>query len=146
MDEPTFMLKEIREIPEAVSTLLERQGEALRAAGARLRERDPALLATVARGSSDHAAAYLKYATELAAGIPVASLGPSIASIFGRSRLGTRAWNRSTRLSVTGSSLGINWSIGSRIRLVTMSHQSASSCWTTTSRCGPATRWSAPGA
>ena len=37
----------------------------------------------MARGSSDHAAAFLKYAIELAAGVPVASLGPSIASIYG---------------------------------------------------------------
>jgi glucosamine--fructose-6-phosphate aminotransferase (isomerizing) len=38
----------------------------------------------VARGSSDHAATYLKYAVELAAGVPVASVGPSVASIYGR--------------------------------------------------------------
>ena len=40
---------------------------------------------TVARGSSDHAATYLKYAVELTAGIPVASVGPSVASVYGRS-------------------------------------------------------------
>ena len=39
---------------------------------------------TVARGSSDHAATYLKYVAELAAGVPVASVGPSVASIYGR--------------------------------------------------------------
>ena len=49
-----------------------------------LRARDPAVIATIARGSSDHAATYLKYAVELVAGIPVASVGPSIASIYGR--------------------------------------------------------------
>ena len=38
---------------------------------------------TVARGSSDHAASFLKYAVELTAGMPVASVGPSIASIYG---------------------------------------------------------------
>jgi glucosamine--fructose-6-phosphate aminotransferase (isomerizing) len=46
--------------------------------------RQPGFVITVARGSSDHAATYLKYAVELAAGIPVASVGPSIASIYRR--------------------------------------------------------------
>ncbi|MFN3711903.1 MAG: SIS domain-containing protein, partial [Alishewanella aestuarii] len=49
-----------------------------------LRARDPAVIATVARGTSDHAATYLKYAIELQAGVPVASVGPSIASIYRR--------------------------------------------------------------
>ena len=40
-------------------------------------------MTTIARGSSDHAAAFLKYVIELTAGVPVASLGPSIASIYG---------------------------------------------------------------
>ena len=55
----------------------------LAAAGAAIRALDPRFLTTVARGSSDHAAAFLKYAIELTAGVPVASLGPSIASIYG---------------------------------------------------------------
>jgi glucosamine--fructose-6-phosphate aminotransferase (isomerizing) len=42
------------------------------------------MVATIARGSSDHAAAFLKYAIELTAGVPVASIGPSIMSIYGR--------------------------------------------------------------
>ena len=49
-----------------------------------MRAVDPRLLVTVARGSSDHAATYLKYVAELAAGVPVASVGPSVASIYGR--------------------------------------------------------------
>jgi glutamine---fructose-6-phosphate transaminase (isomerizing) len=80
--EPTFMQQEIAEIPKAVGTLLANLPSTLGHAGSRLRTKDPALVATIARGSSDHAAAYLKYAIELSAGIPVASLGPSIASIF----------------------------------------------------------------
>ncbi|MGN6549615.1 MAG: SIS domain-containing protein [Pararhizobium sp.] len=82
-DRPTtHMRREIEEIPSAVRRLLQESDNALRQAGAMLRERDPAVIVTVARGSSDHAAAYLKYAVELSAGIPVASLGPSIASIY----------------------------------------------------------------
>ena len=57
-----------------------------------MRAADPRLVVTVARGSSDHAATYLKYAVELVAGIPVASVGPSVASIYGRQlRLGGAA-------------------------------------------------------
>jgi glucosamine--fructose-6-phosphate aminotransferase (isomerizing) len=92
MNAPSFMRQEIAGIPDAVATFLDRSSSSIARAGARLRQKDPALIATVARGSSDHAANYLKYAAELSAGIPVASLGPSIASIFGaRLRLGRAA-------------------------------------------------------
>jgi glucosamine--fructose-6-phosphate aminotransferase (isomerizing) len=79
----THMRREIAEIPEATARLLDQAGGALAKAGAEIRSLDPRFLTTVARGSSDHAAAFLKYAIELTAGIPVASLGPSIASIYG---------------------------------------------------------------
>jgi glucosamine--fructose-6-phosphate aminotransferase (isomerizing) len=79
----THMLREIAEIPEVTERLLEKSGKALAEAGAALAALEPAFLTTVARGSSDHAASFLKYAVELAAGVPVASLGPSIASIYG---------------------------------------------------------------
>ncbi|MGB7244190.1 MAG: SIS domain-containing protein, partial [Sulfitobacter sp.] len=49
-----------------------------------LRARDPAFLVSVARGSSDHVATYLKYACELLTGTPIASVGPSIASVYKR--------------------------------------------------------------
>ncbi|MEP4113052.1 MAG: SIS domain-containing protein, partial [Nitratireductor sp.] len=83
MSAQTHMWREIREIPDAAAQLLRDGDKALTAAGTALAARDPRLLATVARGSSDHAASFLKYATELTAGVPVASLGPSIASIYG---------------------------------------------------------------
>lgn len=79
----THMRREIDEIPEAVARLLDRSGGGIRAAGLALREKDPAFLITIARGSSDHAATFIKYAVELTAGRPVASLGPSLASIYG---------------------------------------------------------------
>ncbi|MGP9805457.1 SIS domain-containing protein [Paracoccus sp. NSM] len=80
----SHMAREVAEIPEAAARFLDRSRDALARTAAALRDRDPALVATVARGSSDHAASYLKYAIELQAGIPVASLGPSIASIYRR--------------------------------------------------------------
>ena len=79
----THMRREILEIPEAAARLLDASDGALAAAGQQLRELSPPVVATVARGSSDHAAAFLKYAIELTTGVPVASLGPSIASIYG---------------------------------------------------------------
>lgn len=81
---PSHMAREVAEIPEAAARFLASAGPVLAEAGAALRARDPGLLVTVARGSSDHAATYLKYAVELAAGIPVASVGPSVASIYRR--------------------------------------------------------------
>ena len=83
MTEKTHMRNEILEIPDAAARLLDASDGALAAAGRQLRELSPRYLTTVARGSSDHAAAFLKYVIELTAGVPVASLGPSIASIYG---------------------------------------------------------------
>jgi glucosamine--fructose-6-phosphate aminotransferase (isomerizing) len=80
----SHMAREVAEIPEAAARFLSQSHDAVMAAAAALRAKDPAVVATVARGSSDHAATYLKYAIELEAGIPVASVGPSIASIYKR--------------------------------------------------------------
>ncbi len=79
----SFMRCEIEEIPQAAQRLLDSQRGELIDAGRRLRALDPRLIVTVARGSSDHASAYLKYAIELTTGVPVASVGPSVASIYG---------------------------------------------------------------
>jgi glutamine---fructose-6-phosphate transaminase (isomerizing) len=81
----SHMADEVAEIPQALARLLSASGPAIASAGAALRALDPGLVLTVARGSSDHAATYLKYAVELTAGIPVASVGPSVASVYGRS-------------------------------------------------------------
>ena len=79
---PTEMRREIEDIPNAVARLL-REAEAVGAAAEAVRRRDPAFLLSVARGSSDHACTYLKYASELLLGLPVASVGPSVASVYG---------------------------------------------------------------
>ena len=83
MNAMTHMRREILEIPDAVARLLIDGDAALREAGAAIRARNPHFVVTVARGSSDHAASFLKYAIELTAGLAVASVGPSIASIYG---------------------------------------------------------------
>ncbi len=79
----TFMAAEIRDTPAAVARLLDQQGPALAALGRALRARDPAVVVTCARGSSDHAAGFFKYLVEILLGVPVASVGPSVASVYG---------------------------------------------------------------
>jgi glucosamine--fructose-6-phosphate aminotransferase (isomerizing) len=79
----THMRREIAEIPEATARLLEGSAKELAETGLHLKRAQPRFVTTVARGSSDHAASFLKYAIELNAGLPVASIGPSISSIYG---------------------------------------------------------------
>lgn len=81
---PSHMAREVAEIPAVAARFLDLSRGAIADAAAAMRARDPGLIVTVARGSSDHAATYLKYAVELLAGVPVASVGPSVASIYGR--------------------------------------------------------------
>lgn len=78
------MALEIAEIPHAVARLLRDGAKTADDISRLIRAAKPNYCATVARGSSDHACAFLKYAVELEAGLPVASLGPSIASVYKR--------------------------------------------------------------
>jgi glucosamine--fructose-6-phosphate aminotransferase (isomerizing) len=52
---------------------------------ARLRQIDPAIVITCARGSSDHAATYAKYLIETRVQTPVASYAPSVSSAYATS-------------------------------------------------------------
>ncbi|MEM9341531.1 MAG: SIS domain-containing protein [Pseudomonadota bacterium] len=71
-------------MPEAVARLACQQARTKsQAVGAKLRQLNPNALVTVARGSSDHAATYLSYAIQSVLRIPVASIGPSIHSVYG---------------------------------------------------------------
>ncbi len=79
----TFMAAEIRETPAVVAALMAEQGRAIAELGRALRARDPAVVVTCARGSSDNAAAVFKYLCEILLGVPVASMGPSVASLYG---------------------------------------------------------------
>ena len=78
----THMAAELRETPDAVARLVAKERGALRELGARLRSQDPGVVVTCARGSSDNATAYFKYLTEILVGVPVASIGPSVASLY----------------------------------------------------------------
>jgi glutamine---fructose-6-phosphate transaminase (isomerizing) len=78
----THMEREAREAPNAVARFLAANGGALAALGRRLRAAPPPFILTSARGSSDHAAGDLKYLAEIVLGIPCASIGASVVSIY----------------------------------------------------------------
>lgn len=80
----TQMRREVLEIPSAVDRLLTDGSANMKRAASALRDRNPAFIVSVARGSSDHVATYFKYASELLMGVPVASVGPSVASVYKR--------------------------------------------------------------
>jgi glucosamine--fructose-6-phosphate aminotransferase (isomerizing) len=78
----TLMLQEIGEAGDAVARQLGHNAGLLAELGTRLRALDPPLVATIARGSSDCCALYLKYLVEIVSGAPCASIGPSIATLY----------------------------------------------------------------
>ena len=78
----THMFQEIGEAGDAVARQLGHNAELLAELGTRLRALDPPLVATIARGSSDCCALYLKYLVEIVSGTPCASIGPSIATLY----------------------------------------------------------------
>ena len=79
----TKMRQEIQQVPEAVERLLAEGGAAVAAAAEKARALEPPFLLSVARGSSDHACTYLKYVSELVLRRPMASVGPSVRSVYG---------------------------------------------------------------
>lgn len=80
--QPTHMAREISESGAALARQLSSNRQVVRQLAERIRARDPTVVVTNARGSSDHCALYLKYLVEIALGIPCASIGPSIASLY----------------------------------------------------------------
>lgn len=87
MTQPTpaqssLMARETADSAAVVARQLAANREASRRFGRMIRGLDPRIVVTVARGSSDHASLYLKYLIEILTGIPCASLGPSIASLY----------------------------------------------------------------
>ena len=78
----TFMAAEIAEAGAVVRRQLAANAALSAKLATDLRALKPAFVATVARGSSDHAALYLKHLVELRLGLACASIGPSIASLY----------------------------------------------------------------
>jgi glucosamine--fructose-6-phosphate aminotransferase (isomerizing) len=77
-----MMAREVAETGPILARQLAANAAATAAVAALLRERAPRVVVTIARGSSDHAALYLKYLVEILLGVPCASIGPSVASLY----------------------------------------------------------------
>ncbi len=78
---PSHMLAEALEAPDRVAELV-RSRDPYRDLGRRLRELDPVVVGTVARGSSDHAANYAAYLIPQCTGRVVASVPPSVVTVL----------------------------------------------------------------
>lgn len=76
------MARETAEIPAVAARILEQNAAVFTSLGERLRALRPPVIVTCARGSSDHAATYGKYVIETLTGVPVASAGPSVSSVY----------------------------------------------------------------
>jgi glutamine---fructose-6-phosphate transaminase (isomerizing) len=82
------LASEAREAAVGARRQLTTCGPAFAELGKRLRQTPPPLVVTCARGSSDHAATYGKYVIETTVGNMVASVGPSVASMYKRAPVG----------------------------------------------------------
>lgn len=80
----TMMFREASESAAAVARQ-EALGADMKRIGQMLRKRAHKLVITCARGSSDHAATFAKYAIETRLGVPVASAAPSVSSVYASS-------------------------------------------------------------
>ena len=78
----SLMQQEAREAPQVVARFLQQNSAALKHLAKRLRSNPPSVIVTAARGSSDHAATYFKYLVEILLGVPCASIGASVASVW----------------------------------------------------------------
>ena len=79
---PSHMLTESREAPEAIARALAADTATLQAIGQSLRSQPPSGVLTVARGSSDHAAAYMAYLVMARLGHLVTSLPMSLVTLY----------------------------------------------------------------
>lgn len=79
---PTRMIVEAAEAAAVVERMLSANADRLHALGEALRSSSPRVVATCARGSSDHAATYLKHLVETRVGVLVTSASPSVSSVY----------------------------------------------------------------
>jgi glucosamine--fructose-6-phosphate aminotransferase (isomerizing) len=75
------MLDEIREQPEALERTLKSAMPAVRKLRARFQREAPRLVVLAARGTSDNAAQFGRYAIEITTGIPVSLAAPSVTTL-----------------------------------------------------------------
>ena len=76
------MLLEIRETPQVVSKLLNANNAISTQLAQAIQNHNPEFAVTIARGTSDHAANFLKYALETQLGIVTASSSPSVITAY----------------------------------------------------------------
>lgn len=79
----SLMAAEIHEQPQVVERLLRDGREACADAAAWARDRAPRFVLLAARGTSDHAALYLKYLLEVRLGLPAGLMSPSTITTYG---------------------------------------------------------------
>jgi glucosamine--fructose-6-phosphate aminotransferase (isomerizing) len=79
----SLMLSETSEAPEVVARQIAANAGICRDLVKRLKAAPPRFAVTCARGSSDSAAMFAKYLLEIRLGLVVASVGPSVRSIYG---------------------------------------------------------------
>lgn len=77
-------LSEIREQPDAVARLVDREAKRVQSFARSLSRHDLRFVLIAARGSSDNAARYAQYAFGIAASLPVALAAPSLSTLYGR--------------------------------------------------------------
>lgn len=77
------MLTEIREQPVVLHRLLQEEAEKVRSIAALIAGRGCRYVVIAARGTSDHAATFAKYALEVYTGLPVALAAPSVITLYG---------------------------------------------------------------
>jgi len=78
----TRMFIEAEDAPAVVARQIAANGPAMEELGWRLRELSPRAVATIARGSSDNAATYVRYLIETKLGVLTSSIAPSVSSVY----------------------------------------------------------------
>lgn len=78
----TLMFAEAAEAGAVVARQRVANRHAVATLAARLRDAPPRAVATIARGSSDHAATFAKYLIETVIGVSVSSSAPSVSSVY----------------------------------------------------------------
>lgn len=77
------MAADIAEQPEILARVLDREAKAIAAVAAEISRRDPRNVIFTARGTSDHAALYAAYLTEIRLGLPAGLASPSAITVYG---------------------------------------------------------------
>lgn len=81
---PSLMFEEAQSAATVVGEQIARNRAAIEQAAHYLRKLDPPFALTIARGSSDHAAAFAKLLFETRIGLPVVSQSPSLETLYRR--------------------------------------------------------------